>query len=141
VSSLDFLPTFCGLAGTTPPSDLALDGVDLRPLVKGDPIDRKKPLVWAYFNALNDARVAMRDGKWKVLAKLNGGSVAKMTNVTSETLPLIRDAELTDIEVYDITSDIEEGKNLAASKPELARELGDKLREHYHELVTHSHTW
>ncbi len=108
---------------------MALDGIDFSPLLDGQPLNRSKPLVWAYYNAINDARVAMRDGKWKVLAKLNGGQLNKMTNVTTETFPLIRDAKLTDVEVYEITSDIHEDNDLATSQPDLARRLGDKLRD------------
>ncbi len=141
VSSLDFLPTLCKLAQAEIPADLMLDGTDFLPALDGRPLERPKPLVWAYFNALNDARVAMRDGKWKVLAKLNGGQLPKMQNITAETLPIVRDAVLTDIEIYDISNDISESRNLAANDPELAKELADKLREHYRELVTTSHVW
>ncbi len=141
VSSLDFLPTFCNLAKVDPPADVSLDGMNFLPAIEGKPLQREKPLVWAYFNALNDARVAMRDGEWKVLAKLNGGSVAKLQNITTDTLPLVRDASLTDIEIYDLTTDIHEDKNLADSQPELAKELQTKLETHYRELVTNSHVW
>ena len=102
---------------------------------------RERPLVWAYYNALNDARVAMRDGKYKVLAKLNGGRVAKMQNITPETLPVVRDASLTDLEVYDITTDLHEDHNLAGSDPDLAKALLAKLEQAYRELVSGSHVW
>ena len=102
---------------------------------------RAQPLVWAYYNALNEARVAMRDGKWKVLAKLNGGQLPKMSNVTRANYPQIRDAKVTDVEVYDISEDIHEDHNLAESRPELGKQLGDKLRARYRELVDDSHTW
>lgn len=141
VSSLDLLPTCCALAGIEPPPDLQLDGTDISPLLRGQPLSRPKPLVWAYYNAINDARVAMRDGNWKVLAKLNGGQLKKMSNVTTETLPLIRDAQLTEIEIYDITSDLHEDRDLAATQPELAEKLGEQLRRHYQQLVRDSHAW
>lgn len=141
VSSLDFLPTFCTLAGVERPAGVALDGTDFSPMLKGQSFQRTKPLVWAYYNAINEARVAMRDGKWKVLAKLNGGELQKMTNVTKQTLPVLRDAALTDVRVHDITTDVHEDKDLAQDDPELARRLGQKLREHYRELVSDSHAW
>ncbi len=141
VSSLDFLPTFCKLAGAQIPADLNLDGTDFLPAIDGKPIQRTKPLVWAYYNAINDARVAMRDGKWKVLAKLNGGDLAKMQNITVETLPIVRDATLTDIEIYDVTTDTGESRNLAAAEPALAKRLGAKLAAEYRELVATSHAW
>jgi arylsulfatase A len=141
VSSLDFLPTFCRLAGIAPPQDTVLDGTDFSPLFDGQPIARSKPLVWAYYNALNEARVAMRDGNWKVLAKLNHGQLPKMSNVTRETYQQIRDAKLTDIEVYEIVGDLHEDHDLTASRPELGKQLGDKLRSLYSELVAGSHVW
>lgn len=140
VSSLDFLPTFCELAGIEPPP-VALDGTSFLPALDGKPLKREKPLVWAYFNSLNDARVAMRDGKWKVLATLDGGKIPKMQNITSETLSPVLDARLTDIQIYDITSDIHEDKDLASSKPDLARRLAEKLERNYRELVINSHVW
>jgi len=141
VSSLDFLPTFCLLAGTQPPDRRALDGTDFRPALTGQPVEREKPLVWAYYNAINEARVAMRDGRWKVLARLNGGKVRKLENITTDTLPLVRDARLTDLEIYDLSTDLGEKTNLAATRPELAKELQAKLDTNYRELVSNSHVW
>ncbi|MGI9471244.1 MAG: sulfatase-like hydrolase/transferase [Rubripirellula sp.] len=141
VSALDFLPTFCELANAEISAELELDGTSFLPVLSGEPLPREKPLVWAYFNALNESRVAMRDGKWKVLARLNGGSVPKMQNVTRETLPTVRDAELTDIEIYNLEEDIHEANDLSEVEPALAKQLAEKLERHYRELVNHSHVW
>lgn len=141
VSSLDFLPTFCQLGKAEIPSDQQLDGSIFLPALEGKPVERSKPLVWAYFNAINEARVAMRDGRWKVLARLSGPDIRKMQNITTETLPIVRDAKLTDFEIYDIASDISEQTNLLASKPDLAKKLGARLEAHYRELVANSHVW
>ena len=141
VSSLDFLPTFCHLAKTSPPVELVLDGTNFLPVLEGAPVRREKPLVWAYYNAINEARVAMRDGKWKVLARLDGGKVRRYSNITTTTISHVRDAPLTDLEIYDVTSDIQEQTNLADRRPELAKELGAKLDSHYRQLVETSHVW
>ncbi|MEM8669879.1 MAG: sulfatase-like hydrolase/transferase [Planctomycetota bacterium] len=140
VSSLDFLPTFCKLAGAERPS-VKLDGTDMLPALKGGVIQRDNPLIWAYFNSINEHRVAMRDGKYKVLAKLNGGNIKKLTNIASELLPTVRDAELTDLEIYDVTKDIDESDNLASEQPELAMQLKAKLERQYRALVSGSHVW
>ncbi|MCA9218362.1 MAG: sulfatase-like hydrolase/transferase [Planctomycetales bacterium] len=144
ISSLDFLPTFCALADANVPSDLKLDGTNILPALDGKQVDRAKPLAWAYFNGLNEARVAMRDGKWKVLAQLRDGdgkSIPRLQNVTSESLPIVRDAQLTDLELYDLTTDISEAKNLALDDPELAKRMLRKLERAYRELVNNSHVW
>ncbi|MCP5528253.1 MAG: sulfatase-like hydrolase/transferase [Verrucomicrobiales bacterium] len=141
VSSLDLLPTFAALAGAGVPSGRVLDGTDLRPLLEGRPLIRHQPLVWAYYNALNEARVAMRDGRWKVLAQLDHGEVARFENLTPETLPIVRDAALTDLEIYDAEADPGEAANLAETRPELARELAAKLAARYRELAGNSPVW
>jgi len=141
VSALDLLPTFCALANAQVPANLILDGTNFLPVLDGKQFVREKPLVWAYFNALNDARVAMRDGRWKVLAKLNGGKLAKMQNVTVDSATLVRDAKLTDIEVYDLGTDIGESKNVADEDPARTLKLKAKLEQQYRELVQNSHAW
>jgi len=141
VSALDLLPTFCILAEAPLPADTVLDGTSFLPALEGKPLSRDKPLVWVYFNAINQTRVAMRDGKWKVLAKLDGGKLPKMPNVTRETAHLMLDAELTDVEIYDLTADIHESVNLADENPQRTAELKAKLEQQYRELVKGSHVW
>jgi arylsulfatase A len=141
VSSLDFLPTFCKLAGGEPPRQLSLDGTNFMPALSGKAIDRTKPLVWCYYNAINERRVAMRDGNYKVLAKLDGGKLAKMQNITQKTYPDVRDAKLTDIEIYDVTKDIDESDNLAGQDEALTERLSEKIRAEYKALVEGSHVW
>jgi arylsulfatase A len=97
--------------------------------------------VWAYYNAINEARVAMRHGKWKVLAKLNGGKLSKMPNVTRENLHAIQAATLTDIELYDLTKDIAESVNVADEDPARTAKLKATLEHEYRELVKGSHVW
>jgi arylsulfatase A len=141
ISSLDLLPTFCELAGIQPPSDVTLDGQSVVPVIRGGSIDRDKPLVWAYFNAINQRRVAMRDGNYKVLAKLDNGKLPKMENITTESLPNVRDAELTDVQIFDVTSDIDETNDLSENDPAFTRSMTQKLESAYRELVTTSHVW
>ncbi|WP_372720970.1 sulfatase [Novipirellula sp.] len=138
VSSLDFLPTFCQLAGTTPPADLVLDGTNFLPALKNEAPNRAKPLLWIYYNALNERRVAMRDGEWKVLAKLN---IGKYNNVTTENETEVKAAELSDFQIFRITDDVDESNDLSASMPEKLDELSKRLKTHYHELLNDSHIW
>ena len=138
ISSLDFLPTFCELAGTTPPKDLELDGTSFLPALENAPPVRTKPLLWIYYNALNERRVAMRDGDWKVLAQLN---IGKTTNVTSKNEAKVKAAVLSDFQIFKITEDIEESNDLTASMPDKAAELTARLTDGYTELLEGSHIW
>lgn len=139
VSALDFLPTFCELAGIVAPGDLTLDGTDFSPLFEGREFRRKKPLIWAYYNSLNEHQVAMRDGDWKVLAKLNLDN--KIQNLNNTNINLVRSAEFIDFEVYEITEDIHEDNNLSDSGASKVNQFKKKLKKYYLELLRDSYIW
>ncbi len=141
VSSLDLLPTFTGLAGATIPAGLKLDGVDVRPVFAGKTFVRPQPLFWAYHNAINEQHVAMRDGPWKLLAKLGGGNLPKLSNVTEKNVSTLRRAALTDFTLYRISGDIGEARDVSAEEPARLKALSGKLEGLYRELVQTMHVW
>ncbi|MDA8743793.1 sulfatase-like hydrolase/transferase [Rubripirellula amarantea] len=146
ISSLDFLPTFCQLADCPSPSQERLDGINIEPVLTGSPsnqvtVERDRPLVWAYYNATNEARVAMRSGKWKVLAKLDNGKLAKLQNVTSKNVDLVQAATLTDIEIYDLDSDVSETIDVAGHSDVPTESLTSELENAYQQLLSDSHVW
>ena len=141
LSSLDFLPAFCSLAGTHPPADLQLDGANFLPALEGQEIQRRTPLFWCYFNALNEHRVAMRDGPWKLLAKLDHGKLLKFENINDRNVHSIRSAKLTDFELYQVTEDVGERENLIQQQAEQAAALKSKLEALYYDLANTSHYW
>ena len=141
-SSLDLLPTICELAGVAVPTDRRLDGISLAPLFRnGHMPERSHPLVWAYYNSVNDARVAMRHGPWKVLARLNGGDLPRFENLTPERLEKVRMAELTDFEIYRVTIDPGETLNLAGRGLPDEQTLTDLLRAEHRSLAAESVGW
>jgi arylsulfatase A len=96
VGFVDLLPTLCALAGTKPPDDRQLDGVDFSPLLlQGIEPERKVPLYWQYDKAIGDTTpvwtVAIRRGDFKLLA----------------------DARLERFALYDLKADIAEKTDLS----------------------------
>ncbi len=142
VWSLDLFPTFCDIAECRLPNR-ELDGRNILPVLQGQPFARDKPLVWCYFNATNEARMAMRDGDWKVLARLTdaSGEVPKKQNITPVQLQQLKNASLTDVEIYNLVNDHAEQQNLAADRPQLAGEMLDKLQQQFNELLDDSPVW
>lgn len=61
-TTMDILPTFCALSGTTPPQDRILDGYDLSPLLLGK--TDKSPRDTVYYWR-EEKLFAVRQGPWK----------------------------------------------------------------------------
>lgn len=141
-SALDLLPTACELAGAALPEKRKFDGISLASFFRSGTVNRPaRRLVWAYYNAINDARVAMRRGRFKVLARLNGGDFPKRQNLTPTTLAEARSAKLTDFEIYDIDTDPGETSNLVGRGVPEESVLMEAIRSGYAELAGDSPAW
>lgn len=100
ISLLDLLPTFVDAADGDLAALEGVDGVSLLPYLNGERVDRPhQTLYWK-----KETRAAVRDGDWKLIR-----------------LP-DRPPEL-----YDLSKDVSELTNLAASQPDKVRELYKKL--------------
>ena len=80
----------------------------------------------------------MRDGPWKVLAKL---SIGKLKTIDSRNADQVKGAALSDFQVFDLSKDVGEKEDLAKTNPAKLAELKKKLEVHYQELVDGSHAW
>ena len=144
VSALDLMPTICNLAGVRLPEGHALDGTDARLALLGRPLRREKPLLWCYYRGLNERRVALRDGRWKLLARLvdaEGGTLKPANNVHAGNIEAVRSARLDDVQLYDLEADLGETRDLAAERPEVLARLRPRLEAAYAELVADSPVW
>ena len=90
----DFLPTACELSGVEAPE--RIDGISFAPLLRGQEQKSHEFLFWKY-----QSKVAIRKGNWKAVR-------------TGKEKPL---------ELYDLSSDIGEEKDLASDNPTVVREL------------------
>ena len=112
VASVDFVPTLSTVCGARLPDGYKPDGEDLSAVLRGETPERVKPLFWEYgrnttsFAYPMDAKhrspnVAVRDKDWKLLINADG----------------------TGAELYDLSTDPKESKNVAADKPEVVKRL------------------
>lgn len=100
VSTLDFLPTFFGLAGGDAGSLEGLDGVDLTPYLRGEATGvPHETLYWKKEN-----RGTIRDGDWKLLRFPDRPAM-----------------------LFNLADDPSEENDLAAANPELVKRLYKKL--------------
>ena len=65
----DWFPTLLGLVGIDAPADLALDGVDIAPALRGEPGETYPQRFWQWnrYKPIVTCNAAMRDGDWKLL--------------------------------------------------------------------------
>ncbi len=102
VSTMDLLPTFFAAAGGNVDGIKNVDGVDLEPYVTGKSEGRPhQTLFWK-----KDVRAAVRDGDWKLIRFPD------------------RPAEL-----YDLSDDIKEHKNLALEHPDRVKQMYRQIYE------------
>jgi hypothetical protein len=110
IVTMDFYPTFLEIAGV--PVSQKVDGASLVPLLRGETEGLSRDLFWHFpsYSGPTSPCSAMRSGNWKVIEFFETG----MT------------------EIYDLSRDVSEEKNLEAAQPERARELLAKLHQ-WHE--------
>ncbi len=108
VQLMDFFPTLLETAGVDPAKAVGpLDGTSIVKLFRGETI-APRPLYWHMPNYTNQGgrpASAIRDGEWKLVEDLEDGG----------------------IELFDLRHDEGEKHNLAASEPERAAKLREKL--------------
>jgi N-acetylgalactosamine-6-sulfatase len=112
ISAVDLLPTFCELAGATPPKGYQPDGISQVEVLKGKAsATRTKPLFWKMGGGKDSefhwANYAVVDQQWKLLTT----------------------ADATRVELYDIAADALETKNLALDKAEIVAAITATLAQ------------
>lgn len=142
VSSLDFLPTFAEISGSKLPQN-TIDGESFTSLFTEGKFERNKPLLWAFYNGLNEHIVAMREGDWKIMARLKNDStyLPKIQNIYNGNEVFVKQAELTDFVLYNLENDIGETKNIEIKYPEVFEKMKKQLKVEYEELLADSHIW
>ncbi|MCL5128545.1 sulfatase-like hydrolase/transferase [Algibacter sp. L4_22] len=142
VSALDFLPTFTELAGAELPKR-TLDGQSIKSFLDSGKLTREKPLIWAFYDAINERRVAMRSGDWKIMGRLdvNNEELPHIHNLYDGNEEFVKSAKLTDFVLFNLKNDISESENLALKEPEVFKKIKTEFEIQYKKLLDGSHIW
>ncbi|WDQ18861.1 sulfatase [Rhodopirellula sp. P2] len=115
VCSIDFYPTILDLCGQTAPPQQQLDGVSLKPLLRGDESLDRQSLYWHYPHYSNQGSFpggAIREGDWKLIERYEDGRV----------------------HLYNLKDDIGERNDVADQHPERVNAMRDQLHRWYKEV-------
>ena len=148
VHFVDWLPTLLAAAGVDPPTDVALDGNNVLPVLRGEATAPTEQRFWQWCRYVPrvDQNAAMRDGPWK-LVQLAGeghgrvtpedGQVDRALKYEPDTVPDIsRDTfELPEVGpspaamLFNLDDDPYEQNDLAAAQPDRLRRMQQALLE------------
>ena len=109
-SFIDWLPTLCAITGIEK-LPKQLDGEDISDIWRGDERERSKPLYWK--TSATGSSPAMREGTWKLHLDVRKGEK---------------------IQLYDLSSDLSESKNVATENPKVVSRMTAKLNAWIAEL-------
>jgi uncharacterized sulfatase len=107
-TTADLLPTFCEVAGAPLP-DQPIDGMSLVPLLTDPQASLPRDAIYFHYPHYHHSRPAgaIRMGRWKLIEFFDDSP----------------------LELYDLSADVGESENLAAEKPEKARQLRQRLAQ------------
>jgi len=134
ISSVDLLPTICEMVDAPLPADRSIDGVNILPVLRGDPFLREKPLVWniSYTHA---PQMKLRLGDYALLGYFDPIG----ENESMQTW--IKQATLTDVELYNIREDPRQEVDLKYREFELTVLLKEKMVTLLKDIQRESPLW
>ena len=117
VTSVDYFPTILEVIGQPQPQGQTCDGMSLWPVLQGKRPDPSRP-IFCHFPHMPPATgnlpaTSVRRGNWKLL-RFHGDGPGQTDR----------------LELYDLTDDIGETRNLAKSRPDLAAEFSALVEAH-----------
>ena len=120
VLGLDVLPTLCAAAGVSDPRAAERDGVDVLPMLRGEPLP-ERALYWGAWAAPGRAQYALRRGRYKLLAATPPLTAAQRVVEHVKSSPLVR------FELYDLETDPGEQIDLAEQAAKRVEVMSQEL--------------
>ncbi len=137
---VDLLPTICGLLSIKQPSDRPIDGADLSPILvdRANDWQRHQPLFWH----LQKSRpiVAMRDGDFSLVAEPDYD--LSTNNMFQEAwIPLIKHGSYRRFQLFDLSRDPNQTRDLSSEQPERLKRMKTKLLEINASIMSDGPDW
>lgn len=134
---VDIMPTLCDLLKVDSPMKNRWAGTSILPLLRGEKIQRKKPLFWFFYRT--SPEMAMRIGQYSILGK-DFDTIAMTHQFASQDMEYIRKMSFQEFELYDLEKDKGQRENIFPDSPE-KEELRDLLKQHLGQIQETGHYW
>jgi arylsulfatase A len=115
---MDLLPTLTKLAGGEAPKDRVIDGKDIWPLMSGKS-GAKSPYEAFFYHTSRGQLAAVRCGKWKL-------HITPPRTRRRKNQP--KPKPVTGVQLFDLSADINEAKNVATDNPDVVKKLTGLLK-------------
>ncbi len=121
--TIDLFPTIASLIGAELPRH-PIDGLDVWPLICGRP-GAKNPhaAYWFYYEQNQLQAVVSGDGRWKLQLPHSYRTLAGQPGGKGGSPAPYQQAKITAPELYDLSSDVSETRNVAADNPDVVKRL------------------
>jgi len=117
LTSMDLLPLFCGLAGVDLPSDRAIDGKNILPILRGEATATPHEFLY-YYNGTN--LQAVREGNWKLHLPRTARDQPFWSKRPSKKKGFVT---LEEPRLFDLENDVGERRDVADRYPEVVARL------------------
>ena len=111
----DLLATCAGITGTSLREDAGEDSYDILPALLGEPLSA--PIREATVYQAGDGSYAIRQGRWKLEDTPSSGGYYRVSREEA------RARDLPEVQLYDLSADIAEQRNVQAEHPEVVDRL------------------
>lgn len=134
---VDMMPTICDILQISLPESKTIDGTSILPLLNGKEFNRDNPLFWYFYRT--SPEIAIRVDKYMILGKDND-TVPRSHQFSEPDMSYIKNMDLVEYELYDLSNDIHEDNNLIGkhSNAEFYKEIVNKKLI---EIQTEGYNW
>lgn len=135
----DLLPTVAALTGADVPSERALDGVNLLPMLeKGESLNREQPMLWFFYRS--SPEISMRQGKYSLIVRVND-SIPRTHWLSDKDMPFIKELSPDYYELYDLETDSGQKHDLAMTEARQLREMKEAFQSIFQEVQSEGPVW
>lgn len=135
---LDIMPTISELAEQAHPQPDQLDGTSLVPILKGETLDRQKPLSWFFYRT--SPEIAMRSGNYVILGS-NQDSTLHTHPMSVPDMAHIKSMQLSSFELYDLSQDLPQANPLPWEQMDIGQELQQQLLKRFKDIQAEAPIW